>query len=148
MLTDSNLLLFGRPGLAGFTGRLYLRNPDGFNQGDFTIRTDLVREFAIACARLADKKKADDIVILNLKKQEFIVDYFVICSVRNKKQAQGIADELIRPTKENYRPTPSVNQLPFLGMDGYKTGSWVLVDFGDVMVHVFQDLAGTSYHAS
>ncbi|MCK4908400.1 MAG: ribosome silencing factor [Planctomycetes bacterium] len=85
---------------------------------------------AIACARLADKKKSSDIVILNIQKYRFAIDYFVICSARNKKQAQAIVDELTKRGKKS-------SDFSVLGVEGYKTSSWVLLDLGDVVVHVF-----------
>lgn len=52
----------------------------------------------------------------------------MICSVKNKKQAQAIAQEMI----EKYK-------LKLYGLEGYEEGTWILLDFGDVVVHLFQE---------
>jgi len=59
----------------------------------------LGRDLAIKFAKLADKKKADDIVILNLRKVTFITDYFIIATGKNKRQNQAIAMDLIEHAK-------------------------------------------------
>lgn len=90
------------------------------------------RQLAIALARLADKKKAEGIVILNLKKLLFLTDYFVILSGKHKKQNQAIADELMLKAKHSFR-------VKLLGNEGYAEGSWIVLDFGDVVVHIFHE---------
>lgn len=91
------------------------------------------RQLALACARWADQNKAEDIIILNLKKLTFITDYFVICSGRNKKQNQAVADELIAQEKKG---SPGLN---LLSTEGYHEGSWIVLDLGDVIVHILHE---------
>lgn len=90
------------------------------------------RQTAIALARLADRKKAEDIAILNLKKRLFLTDYFLILSGKNKKQNQAIADELMYQAKHSL-------DLRLLGYEGYQEASWIILDFADVVVHIFQE---------
>ncbi len=90
------------------------------------------RQLAITLARLADKKKAEDIAILNLKKRLFLTDYFIILSGKNKKQNQAIADELMYQGKHSL-------EIELLGKAGYEEASWIVLDFNDVMVHIFQE---------
>lgn len=76
-----------------------------------------------------DNKKAENIVILNMKGVSLIADYFVICHGNSHKQVQAIALEL-------------KNELQQLGYDlkrleGFEHARWILLDIGDVIVHVF-----------
>lgn len=93
--------------------------------------TDTSRELAIKLARLADRKKGEDIIVLNISRLTFIADYFVIVSGRNKKQNQAIALELMDKFK-------SLGVTP-LSVQGYEEGSWVLIDFGSVVFHIMHN---------
>jgi len=84
---------------------------------------------ALECTRSALDKKAYDLVVLETAKHTSIADYFVICSGRSDRQVQSIADAV-------------ADHLSGLGVkplvvEGREHGQWVLVDFGDVVVHVF-----------
>lgn len=82
-------------------------------------------------ARVADEFKARDIVILNVAGLSSFADYFLICSARSSRQVQGIADNLETALRRlGIRP---------LGVEGRTEGHWVLMDFGDVIIHVFYD---------
>ena len=83
------------------------------------------------CARIAEGKKATDIVVLDIRKIAFISDYFVVASGNNRKQLQAIADEISQTLKGRGRRR--------VGMQGYDAGAWVLVDFGDVVIHLFHE---------
>ncbi|WP_315850893.1 ribosome silencing factor [Candidatus Kuenenia stuttgartiensis] len=87
------------------------------------------KEKAIIFARIADDKKAEEIVILEVKEVSFIADFFVICSGLNSRQLQGIADEVELKMKEYgiYRS----------GIEGYAEAKWILIDYGDVVLHLF-----------
>ncbi|WP_041443165.1 ribosome silencing factor [Syntrophobacter fumaroxidans] len=86
---------------------------------------------AFLCAEEADKLKAADVVLLEVSKYSSFADYFVICSGKSGRQVQGIADSIERSLKEaGIRP---------LGVEGLREGQWVLMDYGDVIVHVFYE---------
>ena len=87
------------------------------------------KDIAITCAKIADEKKAQDIVILDVDKISSISDYFVICSAINERQLHAIADEIDKELKKL-----SVKKF---GMEGYREAKWVLIDYGDVIVHLF-----------
>jgi len=87
------------------------------------------KEIAITCAKIADEKKALDIVILDVDKISAITDYFVICSAINERQLHAIADDMDKEMKKL-----SVMKL---GMEGYREAKWVLIDYGDFIVHIF-----------
>ena len=94
-----------------------------------------VNEISLAKAFLsvqaAANKKADTIKILDLKDMSSFTDYFVICSGSSDRQVQAIADSIAIELKEDgFAP---------ISVEGYREGRWVIVDFGDIVVHVFLD---------
>lgn len=87
------------------------------------------KEIAGLCARIADDKKAEDILIFDVKNLTSIADFFVICSGLNKRQLQSIADE-IELQLHSYG-------IHWVGTEGYSDARWILMDYGDVIVHLF-----------
>lgn len=84
---------------------------------------------ALSCAKEADDRKALDIVLLDVSKITTLADYFLICSGRSSRQVQGIADGVQTRLRElGVRP---------LGVEGEREGHWILMDYGDVIVHIF-----------
>jgi ribosome-associated protein len=80
-------------------------------------------------AKIADDKKGNDIVLLNMQGLSFVTDYFVIVSADNKILVKAIADYIEDGlAKDNVFPVHK---------EGYSDGNWVLMDFGDVVVHIF-----------
>ena len=80
---------------------------------------------------MALDKKADNVVILDLKGLSSIADFFVICSGENRAQIRAIADSIDEHfSKEKIKP---------LGKEGMDTGRWVLMDYGDMVVHIFDE---------
>ncbi|MFC7783203.1 MULTISPECIES: ribosome silencing factor [unclassified Rossellomorea] len=77
----------------------------------------------------ADDKRAEDIVVLDMKGVSLIADYFLICHGNSDKQVQAIARELKDKAEENGY---SVKRL-----EGFDQARWILVDLGDVVAHVF-----------
>ena len=84
---------------------------------------------AITCAKIADEKKAQDIVVLDISKLTFIAEYFVICTGINERQLQTIADEIKAKLKKR--------SIQNIGIEGYNEAKWILMDYGDVIVHLF-----------
>ena len=77
----------------------------------------------------ADDRKAVDLKVLHLEKVTDFTDYFLICSGTNERQVQAIADGIEeRLKKEGSAP---------LHVEGHRTGQWVLLDYADLVVHVF-----------
>ncbi len=82
-------------------------------------------------------KKADAVVALDVRGLTSIADTFIICSGRSSRQVSAISEHVERFLKENgIRP---------LSVDGRKEGHWVLMDYGDVIVHVFYEETRTFY---
>jgi ribosome-associated protein len=88
------------------------------------------QERAIKCAAFALEKKALDVKILEIKKMSSIADYLVLVSGRSDRQVMAIADSV----KMGLKPFDQA-----LDMEGYNEGRWVVIDYGDIIVHVFQE---------
>lgn len=80
-------------------------------------------------AEVADDKNAQDIVMLKMKGISIMADYFIICHGNSEKQVQAISMALKKAAEEK--------GLFVRRMEGYDQARWVLVDLGDVVVHVF-----------
>jgi len=83
-----------------------------------------------AAAQAAASKKADDIVILDVGEVLVITDAFVICSAPNERLVRTIAEEIEKQLKEGGRGGPR-------RVEGLREAEWVLLDYGDFVVHVF-----------
>jgi ribosome-associated protein len=100
-------------------------NPEPVSQAADT--RERVREAVSA----ADDRKAVDLKVLNLGKVTDFTDYFLICSGTSERQVQAIADAIQDRLRERcVRP---------LHVEGEKRAQWVLIDYGDLVVHVFQE---------
>lgn len=88
------------------------------------------------CALLAGAAAADglavDVVILDLRAVTLVSDYFVVCSGRNAAQVRAIADHVRKAVKEVDGRRPN-------NVEGYNGARWILLDYGDVVVHVFHE---------
>jgi len=92
---------------------------------------------ACTCAHVADERKAEQIVVLNVGPLAFFTDYFVIATGRNKRQINAIAEDILQRLK-------GLGQLP-LGVEGEAEAGWVLIDLGDAVVHLFSPQARELY---
>ncbi len=86
-------------------------------------------QVARATVDIASDKKAEDILLLDVRDVTPITDYFVICSATNSRQAQAIADALDEELAQQGIKT--------FAREGTADSGWVLLDFGDVIVHIF-----------
>jgi len=87
------------------------------------------RSKALIAAEAASAKKAGDIVILDVEPLIGITDYFVICSGNTERQVRTIADEVMRQMLEN--------GLKPYRREGERENRWVLLDYLDIVVHIF-----------
>lgn len=85
----------------------------------------------------AAEKKAIDLTVLDLRGLATFTDFFIIATGANKRQMQAISDEIVEQLKK--RGTPAAR------VEGYQTAEWVLVDYGDFIVHVFEEKARRFY---
>jgi len=89
-------------------------------------------DLARRCVAYAQEKKALDPIILDLQKISTIADYLVICSAQSEPQIKAIASEVVKSLKENFGRAA-------LAVDGFPSSQWVVIDYGDVMFHIFHD---------
>ena len=85
----------------------------------------------------ASDKKAINVILLDLREIASFTDYFVITSGANERQVQAISDEVFERLKKAGTPAARV--------EGYKMAEWILLDYGDFVVHVFEDKARKFY---
>jgi ribosome-associated protein len=85
----------------------------------------------------AGEKKAIDIVLLDLREIATFTDYFVITSGSNERQVQAVSDGILETLKKAGTSAARV--------EGYKTAEWILLDYGDFVVHVFDEKARRFY---
>jgi ribosome-associated protein len=86
---------------------------------------------ALECARAAIDKKAENLKVLDLSDLSGFTDYFVICNGTSDRQVQAIADAI--------ESSMNASGYEAVSIEGYQDGRWVLMDFGDVVAHVFLD---------
>ena len=92
--------------------------------------TDLnIKDIALLAADAADDKKAEDIDVLNVQGLTVIADYFVLCSANSDQQVRAIARSIDDKLSEK-----GIEAKKIAGMDDAR---WVLMDYADVIVHVF-----------
>ncbi len=89
-----------------------------------------ISEYALLAAEAALDKKAEDVVVLEVGPMLVITDYFVIASGGNDRQVKTIAEEI--------EARLEAEGLRVIGREGQQECQWVLLDFGDLVVHVFQ----------
>ncbi|HEX8491354.1 MAG TPA: ribosome silencing factor [Pyrinomonadaceae bacterium] len=99
--------------------------------------TDELDERICTALRAASDKKALDLVVLDLREVANFTDYFIITSGANTRQVQAIADEAVEQLKKQGTRASRV--------EGYNAAEWVLVDYGDFILHVFEDKARKFY---
>ena len=86
-------------------------------------------QLARACAEFADDKKAENIRILDLRGLSPVTDYFVLCSAMSAPQLRAVRDHIEDEMKEKHRERP-------LYRDGSYDSQWMILDYGNVMVHI------------
>jgi len=100
------------------------------NPGDFDERI----RWALHAAA---EKKAIDLTVLDLRGVATFTDFFIIATGTNKRQIQAISDEIVEQLKR--RGTPAAR------VEGYQAAEWILIDYGDFIVHVFDEKARRFY---
>ena len=90
------------------------------------------KDFAIEIARIADDKKADEVLVLHVGEVLGITEYFVLSGASNPRLVGAIADEVTSQMRERYGRS-------HIRTEGIREQMWVLVDYGDVVVHVFAE---------
>jgi ribosome-associated protein len=101
-------------------------------------RAQVSLEQAIQCARIADDNKAKDILILDLRGITPIFDFFVLMTGASRRQIHTLAEEI-----DEYMTLQDEKRL---SIQGYQASRWIVQDYGDIVVHVF-DQDSRSYYA-
>lgn len=92
---------------------------------------------AMKCAAFALDKKALNVKVIEIRKISSIADYLVLASGRSDRQVQAIAESVKVGLKPYDRP---------LDMEGVNEGRWIVIDYGDIIVHVFQEETRAHYN--
>jgi ribosome-associated protein len=100
-------------------------------------RLDVALDHARICARIAEDNRGRDILLLDLRGATPLVDFFVIVTAPSRRTANAIAIEIDAEMKK-------IGEKK-LGIEGSEEGRWILMDYGDFVVHVFNDEARQYY---
>jgi len=102
-----------------------------------TPTAEILDERVLGALHAASEKKELEPVVLDLREIASFTDYFVIVSGGNERQVQAISDEVYESLKKSGHAAARV--------EGYKTAEWILLDYGDFVVHVFEQKARKFY---
>ena len=106
---------------------------------DSTVRPEVATEKqsdpglkrALVAARTADDNRGRDIVVLDMRELTAIFDYFVIASGTSRRQLHAMSEEIDHALEEGLGDQR-------LGIEGYDESRWILLDYGDVVIHLFE----------
>jgi ribosome-associated protein len=96
-------------------------------------------QLALTAAKVAEENRGRDIVILDMRELTSIFDFFVLVTGSSRRQMHAISEEIDRTLEE----TMGDHRL---GIEGYVEGRWILLDYGDVVIHLF-DAEAREYYA-
>jgi len=96
-----------------------------------TRQTEAARRFAAAAARVAAQDHCEDVVVLDLRGISQVCDYFVIATGTSDRQMRAATDHIEQLAREH-------NDKPFQ-TSGYEEGTWIVSDYIDVVIHIFND---------
>lgn len=97
-----------------------------------------IKDYVNKAVSAIEDKKGEDIKVLNISELSPLADYFVLATGSNVNQLHAMADEVTENlAKEGIHPKQT---------EGYQTGNWILIDYGDFMVHLFQTEARSFYN--
>jgi ribosome-associated protein len=102
------------------------------------LKSSVSWERTLRCAQSALDKKAYDLVILEVSALTSVADYFLICTGRSDIQVQTIC--------RNIEDSLAAVGIKPLAIEGFTNGQWVLMDFGDVVVHIFYETVRDFYN--
>ena len=92
--------------------------------------TDRARVVALAAARVAEETRATDVRVLDLREITPVFDYFVIATGASRRQLHAMADEIEAVLEKEHHDRKR-------GAEGYEEGRWIVLDYGNVVVHLF-----------
>lgn len=90
---------------------------------------NIIKEMALLAVQALEDKKAEDVCVIDISEISVIADYFIIAGGNNTSQMQALSDAVEEKLgKAGY---------PMKQIEGYQTANWILQDFGDIIVHIF-----------
>ena len=89
-------------------------------------------QLALAAARTAEENRGRDIVVLDMRELTPLFDYFVLATGSSRRQLHAMSEEIDHALEEGLGDKR-------LGIEGYQDSRWILLDYGDVVVHLFDD---------
>jgi ribosome-associated protein len=101
-------------------------------------RSDRSLQLALTAARVAEENRGRDVVILDMREMTAVFDYFVLATGSSRRQMHAISEEIDRTIQDEFGDER-------LGIEGYVEGRWILLDFGDVVIHLFDEEARDYY---
>ncbi len=112
--------------------------PHGEKRGSMKKKRELpvtpgmpTAEKGLLLARMLDEKQGEEILVLDVTGVCPIAEHIITVTAKGQRHAQALADGLLHLAKEH--------DMFSRGMEGYQTGTWILLDFNDVVVHIFQE---------
>lgn len=88
-----------------------------------------IKEMALLAVQALEDKKAEDVCVIDISEVSIVADYFIIAGGNNKSQIQALSDAVEEKLgKAGY---------PLRQIEGYQNANWVLLDFGDIIIHIF-----------
>lgn len=101
-------------------------------------RSDRALARALAAAKVAAENRGRDIVILDLRELTTEFDYFVLVTGASRRQLHAVSDEIDKLFQKQWHDRR-------MGIEGYNESHWILLDYGDIVVHMFDDDARKYY---
>ena len=92
--------------------------------------SDRARTLALTAARVAAETRGTDVKVLDLRELTQVFDYFVLATGTSQRQIHAMADEITQVVKDKLHDRRR-------GAEGYEEGRWIVLDYGDVVVHLF-----------
>jgi len=115
-------------------------NPGETESGTIKRRRNMLstKEMLSLAVNALDGKMAKDIKVLEVRDRTALAEYFIICTASSTPQIKTLSDEVGRVLSENGEPP--------LRTEGVRAGGWILMDFGNIVVHIFMDEARKFYN--
>jgi ribosome-associated protein len=106
------------------------KKPESQVESRADARPDRGRERALVAARVAEETRGTDVQVLDLRELTDVFDYFVVATGSSRRQLHAMADDIEQVMKHEMHDTRR-------GIEGYEDGRWIVLDYGDVVVHLF-----------
>jgi len=97
------------------------------------------KEKCLTICKILSDKKANDIVYIDVASKSSLCDYFIVCSGRSSTQVKALSENLEEKLSKEYGVEPTRR-------DGVREGRWSVLDYGDVIVHIFENETREFYH--